>query len=84
MIRLTKDAIAKILELNEGFKCSRSYSGKNFSETNNYLIHAGKLFRNSVGKTSWADSRFNANEVCNVDETRRFLKTVLDRLKLPE
>ncbi len=84
MLRLTKVNIEKILELNEGFRCSRSYSGKNFSETNHYMIHAGQLLRNSVGKTSWADSRFDKDYVCNIEETRRFLKTVIDRLKTPD
>jgi hypothetical protein len=50
-------------------------------QTNHYLIKGGKLLVRSVGKTSWADSRFDNNTIANIDQTRRFLKDVIDALK---
>lgn len=80
-MRLTKDVIAKILEMNEGFTQTTSYSSRNFKETRHYLIQGGKLLIRSVGKTSWADSRFDENLVADIDQTRRFIRNFLKLLK---
>lgn len=79
-LRLTKGLIGKILDANEGFKDTTSYSSRNFSETNRYEITGGKLMKRSTGKTSWADSRFDETSECDIDQTRRFLRDRLDQL----
>lgn len=79
-LRLTKDVIQQLLNNNEGFEDTTSYSGRNFSETNHYTIEGGKLWRESKGKTSWADSRYDNKVVCDIDQTRRFLRERLDVL----
>ena len=84
MFRFTKENIQKTLELNEGFEDSTYYKGKNFTETNYYKIQDGKLYKRSQGKTSWADSRFDEAYVCDLDQTRRFLRERKDCLDLPE
>ena len=81
-MRLTKEVIQKLLDANEGFTRTRSYSGRNYRATYQYLIHEGKLLVNTAGKTSWADSRFNNTVVADMDQTRRFLRSVLDFLNV--
>ena len=81
VMRLTKNVIAKILEMNEGFTQTTSYSARNFEETRHYLIQGGKLLIHSVGKTSWADSRFDDHLVADIDQTRRFIRNFLRLLK---
>ena len=80
-MRLTKDVIQKLLEMNEGFSKTKSYSSRNFKCDYNYLIQGGKLLIREVGKTSWADSRFDDVRVADIDQTRRFLRDVLHLLK---
>lgn len=80
-MRLTKDVIQKLLEINEGFTKTTNFVDRNFKETNNYLIKGGKLLIRSTGKTSWADSRFDNNTIADIDQTRRFLRKVIDQLK---
>ncbi|SDP02337.1 hypothetical protein SAMN04487897_13127 [Paenibacillus sp. yr247] len=80
-MRLTKDVIQKLLDMNEGFVKTTESVGRNFRETNYYLIKGGKLLVRSVGKTSWADSRFDKNTIADIDQTRRFLKKVIEALK---
>jgi hypothetical protein len=80
-MRLTKAVIEQLLVLNEGLKWTTSSSGKNFSETRHYLIQGGKLLINAVGKTSWADSRYDTNTVADIEQTRRFLRSILTQLK---
>jgi hypothetical protein len=80
-MRLTKDVIAKILEMNEGFTQTTFYSARNFKETRDYLIQGGKLFIRSIGKTSWADSRFDDLVVADIDQTRRFIRCFINLLK---
>lgn len=80
-MRFTKDVIQKLLDINEGFEKTKSFSDRNFRETNHYLIKGGKLLVRSVGKTSWADSSYEKNTIADIEQTRRFLKDVIDALK---
>ena len=80
-IRLTEDVIQKLLDLNEGFEKTTDFVDRNFKQTNHYLIKGGKLLIRSTGKTSWADSRFDNNTIADIDQTRRFLRKVIDALK---
>ncbi len=80
-MRLTKDVIQKILDMNEGFMKTTRYVGKNFKEENHYLIKGGKLLIRSIGKTSWADSHFDNNTIADIEQTRRILKKFIDVLK---
>lgn len=80
-MRLTKDVVQKLLDLNEGFSRTKSYSGRNFKCDYHYLIQGGKLLVREVGKTSWADSRFDDAVVADIDRTRRFLRDHLHLLK---
>ncbi|WP_100374849.1 hypothetical protein [Bacillus sp. FJAT-45037] len=80
-MRLTKDVIQKLLNINEGFAKTTDFVDRNFKETNHYLIKGGKLLIRSTGKTSWADSRFDNNTIADIDQTRRFLRKVIADLK---
>lgn len=79
-MRLTKDVVQKLLDLNEGFSRTKSYSSRNFKCDYHYLIQGGKLLVREVGKTSWADSRFDDAVVADIDRTRRFLRDHLHLL----
>lgn len=79
-MRLTKSVRQQLLEQNEGFKTTTSYSGKNFSEDRTYEIQDGELHIRSRGKTSWADSRFDQQSVADDEQTRRFLRDNLNDL----
>lgn len=80
-MRFTKDVIQQLLDINEGFAKTKSYVARNSKETNHYLIEGGKLLKRSIGKTSWADSRYDKNMIADIDQTRRFLKEFIDELK---
>ena len=80
-MRLTKDVVQKLLDQNEGFSRSKTYSGRNFKCDYHYLITGGKLLVRESGKTSWADSRFDDALIADIDRTRRFLREYLPSLK---
>ncbi|WP_027086834.1 hypothetical protein [Cohnella panacarvi] len=83
-MRFTKDVVQKLLDLNEGFEKSVTDTlggGRNYSATNYYLIKGGQLLIRTAGRTSWADSKFVTNTIANPDQTRRFLKKVINSLK---
>ena len=80
-MRLTKDVVQKILDLNEGFTKTTSYSSRNFKADYQYFIKGGKLLIREVGKTSWADSRFDKCNIADIDQTRRFIRKFLHLLK---
>jgi hypothetical protein len=80
-MRLTKDVVQKLLDMNEGYAKTTNWSDRNFKETNHYLIKGGKLLIRSVGKTSWSDSHFDKSKIADLDQTRKFLKKVIDVLK---
>lgn len=73
MMRLTKDIRQRILEQNEGFTKRTNYEGRNSSEQRIYTISGGELHIRAIGKTSWADSRYDDEWVASDDETHRFL-----------
>lgn len=79
-MRLTKSVMEQILQQNEGFERSTSYSARNFSESRRYTITGGSLHVRSTGKTSWADSRYEEEFVADDDQTRRFLREHLYEL----
>jgi hypothetical protein len=81
-MRLTVDNVQQILNQNEGFTATTSYSAKNFSETREYRISGGALHIRARGKTSWADSKFDTDQVADIDQTRRFLREHLWELNL--
>lgn len=80
-MRYTKEVVQQLLDINEGFEKTKSFVGRNFKETNYYLIKGGKLFIRSKGKSSWADSRYDNNTIADMEQARRFLKTVIDEIK---
>lgn len=73
-MRLTKDVIQKLLDLNEGFEKTTDFANRNFRETNHYLIKGGKLLVRSVGKTSWADSSFDNINIADIANQKIFEK----------
>lgn len=79
-MRLTREVRRQLLEQNEGFERETSYEGKNFREYRRYRITGGELRIRSSGKTSWADSRFDNEDVATDEQTRRFLREHLAEL----
>lgn len=63
----------QILSQNEGFTGSTSYSSKNLKFTNTYTVRDGSVYRRETGKTSWADSKFDNEILCDKEQTLRFL-----------
>lgn len=79
-MRLTSEVRQRLLDQNEGFRTETSFSGNNFRESRVYEIRGGQLHIRSVGKTSWADSRFDDEFVADDDQTKRFLRDNLHAL----
>ncbi len=79
-MRLTRDVRQQILNQNEGFKTTTSYSGKNFSEDRTYEVKDGEVHIRATGKTSWADSRHDEPSIADDEQTKRFLRNNLDAL----
>jgi len=73
MVRLTRDVRQRILEQNEGFTTKTYYDGRNSREQRVYTISGGVLRIRSIGKTSWADSRYDDEWIASDEETHRFL-----------
>lgn len=73
MARLTMAVRQKILDQNEGFSTKTYFEGKNSREERIYTISRGKLHIRSIGKTSWADSRYDNERIASDEETHRFL-----------
>ena len=73
MVRLTESVRRKILEQNEGYS-KRTYSeGRNSEEERIYTILGNELQIRSIGKTSWADSRYDKEWTASEEETHSFL-----------
>ena len=72
-MRLTSTVRQKILNQNEGFTTRTSYDAKNSSEERIYTISGGTLHIRAVGKTSWADSRYDKEWIASDEETHSFL-----------
>ena len=73
MARLTKDVRQRLLESNEGFSTRTYYEGRNSREERIYTISDGQLHIRAIGKTSWADSRYEDEWIASDDEVHRFL-----------
>ena len=80
-MRLTEQVRNKLLEMNEGFKCKTSYDSRNSSYVREYVIKEGKLIIREIGKTSWADSRYDKVWEASKDELLRFLRANKNKLK---
>lgn len=80
MIRLTKENIQKVLDANEGFKARTHYKSKNKEEENLYTIVGGALQKRSVGKASFGGSQYDKTDVCDLEQTRRFIRNNGDSL----
>lgn len=81
-MRLTSSVRRKILNQNEGFTMRTSYDSKNSKEERIYTILCGQLHICVIGKTSWADSRYNNEWIADDEETHRFLYKYMERLNL--
>ena len=75
MARLTKAVRQQLLEQNEGFSTRTYYEGRNSQEERIYTISGGQLHVRAIGKTSWADSRYENEWVASEEEAHRFLYT---------
>ncbi len=84
MARLTASVRQRILEQNEGFTTRTYYDAKNFREERIYTISGGMLHVRSVGKTSWADSRFDNEWIASDEEAHRFLYKHQSEMNLDE
>lgn len=73
MARLTKAVRQKLLESNEGFTTRTYYEGRNSREERIYTISNGQLHIRAIGKTSWADSRYENEWIASDEEVHRFL-----------
>ncbi|WP_167149024.1 hypothetical protein [Actinomyces sp. ZJ308] len=73
MKRLTATVRQQLLDQNDGFSRKTYYEGNNFREECIYTISDGELHIRRIGKTSWADSRFDDETVADDEQTRRFL-----------
>ncbi|SPU37291.1 Uncharacterised protein [Lysinibacillus capsici] len=73
MVRLTSSTRQRILEQNEGFTKKTYYDERNSREERIYTISSGALRIRAVGKTSWADSRYDDEWIASDEETHRFL-----------
>lgn len=80
-IRLTEAVRTALLAKNEGFKTRTAYDSRNLSYVREYLIKSGQLIIREIGKTSWADSRYDNTWVADKDELLRFLRNNLFILK---
>lgn len=73
IMRLTSTIRQRILNQNEGFTTRTSYDAKNSEYERIYTILSGQLHIREIGKTSWADSRYNKEWIADNDETHRFI-----------
>lgn len=81
-MRLTESEINTLLIKNEGFSSRTSYDSRNLSYVRNYLIKSGKLIINEIGKTSWANSRYDKTWVADKSELLRFLRNNINTLNI--
>ena len=84
MARLTKAVRQKLLENNEGFTTRTYYEGRNSREERIYTISGGQLHIRAIGKTSWADSRYENEWVASDEEVHRFLYAHKDEMEIDE
>ncbi len=79
-VRLTKDVRKQVLAKNEGYTTRTNYEGNNFREERRYEIKDGQVQVRSIGKTSWADSRFDTTSILDEAQEHRFLRNNLGAL----
>lgn len=73
MARLTKSVRQQLLNQNDGFSRRTYYEGRNSREERIYTVSGGQLHIRAIGKTSWADSRYDDEWIASEEETHRFL-----------
>lgn len=81
-MRLTSAVRQMILDQNDGFTTKTSYDSRNSKYDRFYTISCGQLHIREIGKTSWADSRYDKKWVADNEETHRFLYNNLSLLNL--
>lgn len=79
-MRLTKDVRMQLLLQNNGFSTRTSYDSRNSEYERIYTIKDGQLHIREIGKTSWADSRYDKEWYANDEEIHRFLYSNLGKL----
>jgi hypothetical protein len=79
-MRLTREVRQKLLDQNEGFSTTTYNRQNNFREERFYEIRGGQLHVRAVGKTSWADSRYDDEFIADDEQTHRFLRDNLSAL----
>ena len=72
--RLTKDVVQEILDQNEGFTGTTSFSSRNSSYTNKYRIENGSMLVHSEGKGGYGVGRYEEDYECDIDQVRRAIK----------
>lgn len=73
MVRLSKAVRQQLLNQNEGFTRRTYFESRNSREERIYKITGGQLQIRAIGKTSWADSRYDDEWIATDEETHRFL-----------
>ena len=81
-MRLTKSVRDIILKQNNGFKARTYFKGRNNERERIYKVIDGILHIREVGKTSWADSRYDKEWIADSEEIRRFIRDNLLKLNL--
>lgn len=72
-MRLTKMVREQLLIQNEGFTTRTSCDLRNSECERIYTIEGGRLHIREIGKTSWADSRYDNEWYADDEEAHRFL-----------
>ncbi len=80
IMRLTKAIRKKLLEKNDGLEIRSSYDSRNSEYERFYKIKDGELHIREIGKTSWADSRYDDEWIADEEQTHRFLYNYLCKL----
>lgn len=79
-MRLTKAVREQLLLQNEGFSTRTSYDSRNSEYERIYTIEGGRLHIREIGKTSWADSKYDNKWYADDEEVHRFLYNNLRKL----
>lgn len=80
-MRLTEAVRKDILVKNEGFTTRTFFDSRNHSYERFYTIKDGQVIIREIGKTSWADSRYDKTWPAGKDEVLRFLRSNIGVLK---
>ena len=79
-MRLTKTVREQLLFQNEGFSVRTSYDSRNSEYERIYTIEGGRLHIREIGKSSWADSRYDKEWYADDEEIHRFLYNNLSQI----